>query len=292
MKTFQLVRERSSNFCAVRDWQEFHTPINLLLALAGESGEVCEIFQWKGSLEKLSDLKTVFSEKEIVNIGEEIADVFIYSTRLSDVCSIDLANSVRQIYLQRSAVENLFSDSMIGISISTLKRADSIEAWDDLSFEELNSSLPDFKFDSIRSQRHTALAIQSQIGKVCRLFGSKSEEDCRHGLKLWASSEVSQLATLLGTVCILLAYLAKQSRHSLSACITEKFAKNDAKYPADLSRGSSAKYTQYAEAVAKKSSADSKWNFTSRFLTKRSLQTILSIAIATSLGFLLGRFKS
>lgn len=48
---------------------QFHTPVNLALALSGECGEVCEIFQWKGPVESIND--TRFSEKELVNIGEE-----------------------------------------------------------------------------------------------------------------------------------------------------------------------------------------------------------------------------
>ena len=58
---------------------------------------VCEIFQWKVSLENIvTNWIDYFSEKEKVNIGEEIADVFIYSTRLSDICNIDLAYVVEQ----------------------------------------------------------------------------------------------------------------------------------------------------------------------------------------------------
>jgi dCTP diphosphatase len=50
---FTLVeaRETLRAFVKERDWQQFHTPRNLVMALVGEVGEVAEIFQWKGEVE-------------------------------------------------------------------------------------------------------------------------------------------------------------------------------------------------------------------------------------------------
>lgn len=71
LSTFQCVRSRVANFCKARDWATFHTPVNLALALAGECGEVCEVFQWKGPLDAADIALGKFSERELVNIGEE-----------------------------------------------------------------------------------------------------------------------------------------------------------------------------------------------------------------------------
>lgn len=65
---------------AEREWDQFHTPRNLMLALTGEVGELAEIFQWKG--EVAAGLPT-FTEQERTHLGEELADVMIYLTRLA-----------------------------------------------------------------------------------------------------------------------------------------------------------------------------------------------------------------
>jgi dCTP diphosphatase len=63
-----------------------------VLALVGEVGEVAEIFQWKGEVTTgLPEL----NEKERQHVGEELADVFAYLIRLSDVCGVDLSEAFR-----------------------------------------------------------------------------------------------------------------------------------------------------------------------------------------------------
>lgn len=44
--TFEDVRARQKEFADERNWEQYHTPRNLALALVGEVGELCEIFQW------------------------------------------------------------------------------------------------------------------------------------------------------------------------------------------------------------------------------------------------------
>jgi dCTP diphosphatase len=89
--TFETVRQRMESFCSDREWQQFHTPRNLLLALVGEVGELSEIFQWKGELSPgLPD----FTVSERVHLGEELSDVLLYLVRLSDMCGIDLSKAV------------------------------------------------------------------------------------------------------------------------------------------------------------------------------------------------------
>ncbi|KAL7615459.1 hypothetical protein Lser_V15G06229 [Lactuca serriola] len=84
------LKKRMADFAKERDWDQFHSPRNLLLALVGEVGELSEIFQWKGEVPKgLPDWKD--EEKE--HLGEELSDVLLYLIRLSDICGIDLGKA-------------------------------------------------------------------------------------------------------------------------------------------------------------------------------------------------------
>lgn len=76
-----------------RNWQKFHTPKNLAMAIAGEAGELVAEFQWLTGSE--SELGALTPEK-LQDIKLEIADVEIYLLRLADVLEIDLASAVRE----------------------------------------------------------------------------------------------------------------------------------------------------------------------------------------------------
>jgi len=82
---------RVAAFAAERDWDQFHTPRNILLALCGEVGELAECFQWKGEVARGLP---GFSEAEKAHVGEELADVLIYTVRLAHVCGIRLDECV------------------------------------------------------------------------------------------------------------------------------------------------------------------------------------------------------
>ena len=78
-------------FSKERDWDKFHTPKNLALALVGEVGELAEIFQWEEARE--AGLPEFSAEKRN-HLGEELSDVLLYLIRLSDRCGIDLGTAV------------------------------------------------------------------------------------------------------------------------------------------------------------------------------------------------------
>lgn len=81
------------NFAKARDWEKFHTPKNLAMAIAGEAGELAAEFQWLTPEEsKLASL----SEEKIRDIRLEMADVQIYLYRLADVLKIDISKVVRE----------------------------------------------------------------------------------------------------------------------------------------------------------------------------------------------------
>ncbi|CAI9762824.1 unnamed protein product [Fraxinus pennsylvanica] len=95
--TLVELKEKMALFAKERDWDQFHSPRNLLLALVGEVGELSEIFQWKGEVPRgLPD----WEEEEKLHLGEELSDVLLYLVRLSDICGIDLSKAaLRKIEL-------------------------------------------------------------------------------------------------------------------------------------------------------------------------------------------------
>ena len=78
---------RLRQFTDARDWEQFHTIRNLILALVGEVGELAESVQWLGEIDK--DYFKNNPEK-FESFKDEIADIFIYLVRIADVSEIDL----------------------------------------------------------------------------------------------------------------------------------------------------------------------------------------------------------
>jgi NTP pyrophosphatase (non-canonical NTP hydrolase) len=83
------IQNQLSDFASDRDWEQFHTPKNLTMALSVETSELVEIFQWL-TPEQSSNL----SNKQMKAIEEEVADVAIYLLRLSDVLGVNLSDVV------------------------------------------------------------------------------------------------------------------------------------------------------------------------------------------------------
>jgi hypothetical protein len=97
--TLLTLRDALRAFAAERDWEQFHTPRNLAVALSVEAGELLEHFQWmdEGASAQLPADKRV-------QIGEEMADVLLYLIRLSDKLGVDLADAAQR-KLQLNAVK-------------------------------------------------------------------------------------------------------------------------------------------------------------------------------------------
>lgn len=76
-----------------RNWFQYHTPKNLAMAIAGEAGELVAEFQWLTPEE--SDPGSMTMEQRCA-IESEMADVFIYLMRLSDVLDVDLSVVARE----------------------------------------------------------------------------------------------------------------------------------------------------------------------------------------------------
>lgn len=85
------IQREQREFVRERDWERFHTPKNLVMALAGEVGELIEHFQWL-TPEESAQLK---DEPEAARaVADEMADVLVYLLRLADLLDIDLQQAV------------------------------------------------------------------------------------------------------------------------------------------------------------------------------------------------------
>jgi dCTP diphosphatase len=84
-EALRALQQRLAAFAAARDWQQFHSPKNLAMALSVEVAELVEEFQWLTE-EQSQALETERRER----VRLELADVFIYLLRLADRLDVDL----------------------------------------------------------------------------------------------------------------------------------------------------------------------------------------------------------
>jgi NTP pyrophosphatase (non-canonical NTP hydrolase) len=84
----EQLRARLADFAAERDWDQFHNPKNLAMAVAGEAGELVEHFQWL-TFEEAANLPALTRDE----VALEAADVFLFLLRLCDKLDIDLADA-------------------------------------------------------------------------------------------------------------------------------------------------------------------------------------------------------
>jgi NTP pyrophosphatase (non-canonical NTP hydrolase) len=80
-----MLRDKLRAFAAERDWEQFHSPKNLSMALMVEVAELMEHFQW---LTEAQSAQLYGDAKQAVS--EELADVLLYLVRLSDQLGVDL----------------------------------------------------------------------------------------------------------------------------------------------------------------------------------------------------------
>lgn len=83
------IRDKARAFATARDWDQFHSPKNLSMALSGEVGELVELFQWltEGQSRNLTP-------EQHEKVAHEIADVQIYLVRLADKLGVDIYKTV------------------------------------------------------------------------------------------------------------------------------------------------------------------------------------------------------
>lgn len=84
-RRFEDLKQRLAEFATERDWDQFHSPKNLAMALAAEAGELLEHFQWLTEAQSAG-----LSAEELEAVALELADVQLYLVRLADRLGVDL----------------------------------------------------------------------------------------------------------------------------------------------------------------------------------------------------------
>ena len=82
------ITEKIVAFRDARNWKQFHNPKDLAISISLEAAELLEIFQWSGSDTEVD------TDKKIVKVREELADVLIYAFLLGNDLGLDIAEIV------------------------------------------------------------------------------------------------------------------------------------------------------------------------------------------------------
>lgn len=89
--TLDDVKQRTRTYAAERDWEQFHSPKNLAMALSVEVAELVEYFQWLRE-----DQSASLPDNTLAAVADEIADVQVYLVMLADKLNVDILQAVSQ----------------------------------------------------------------------------------------------------------------------------------------------------------------------------------------------------
>jgi NTP pyrophosphatase (non-canonical NTP hydrolase) len=89
MKSLDQIKIRLRDFAAARDWDQFHSPKNLAMALIVEAAELVEHFQWL-----TEEQSQTLPPDKLAEVKQEVADIQIYLIRLADKLGIDMEQAV------------------------------------------------------------------------------------------------------------------------------------------------------------------------------------------------------
>lgn len=98
MTELERLRDQLREFAAARDWEQFHSPKNLAMALSAEAGELLEIFQWLTEEQSRS-----LPPDAHAAASDEVADVLLYLIRLADRLGIDPIAAAKRKMLANAA---------------------------------------------------------------------------------------------------------------------------------------------------------------------------------------------
>ncbi len=94
----EQLRDRLRRFAQERDWDQFHSPKNLAMALIAEAAELVEHFQWLTEAQS-ADLPAATRAK----VADELADVLVYLVRIADRLEIDLLEATARKLVDNEA---------------------------------------------------------------------------------------------------------------------------------------------------------------------------------------------
>lgn len=91
MSEIETLKLRLREFAQVREWEQFHSPKNLAMALIVEAAELVEHFQWLNQ-----EQSRRLPPDKLHEVEQELADVFIYLVRISDMLGVDLMQAAHK----------------------------------------------------------------------------------------------------------------------------------------------------------------------------------------------------
>ena len=104
--------DKLEQFATDRNWKQFHSPKNLILALVGEVGELSEIFQWMSETES----KTIKDNPITAQaVKDELADILFYLVRLASILDLDLNEAA----IQKLKINSLKYPIQTSLGVST-----------------------------------------------------------------------------------------------------------------------------------------------------------------------------
>jgi NTP pyrophosphatase (non-canonical NTP hydrolase) len=212
--TFEQLRDMLRQFADERNWEQFHLPKSLCLALNGEVGELCETMQWSPEVEK--GLPSFTADKKR-HVGEECSDVLAYLTRMCDRCNVDLGKAVTD-----------FIHSPV------------------LTFEDCRQRVQIVEHTYAREgagPRDLCLALVAAAGEVAAMF-ARQPSKCKPGLADWHEADVLSLARGCARILMTLVAVAAECGINLPQAMLSKVATNARKYPVEKARNNAAKYTE------------------------------------------------
>ena len=95
----QVIKDKVLAFAHERDWEQFHSPKNLSMAIAAEAAELMEHFLWQTAEKSREDVEEV---KVRLKVEEELADIFIFAIEFANITGIDIS-SIIEAKMKRNA---------------------------------------------------------------------------------------------------------------------------------------------------------------------------------------------
>lgn len=87
----EKLKNKIATFAKERDWEQFHNPKNLCMALSVEAAELMEIFQWL-TPEQANNIHN--DEKKCTMARDELADIMLYTIRMAHILEIDIPSAI------------------------------------------------------------------------------------------------------------------------------------------------------------------------------------------------------
>lgn len=88
--SLQTLKHAMRQFAQDREWEQFHSPKNLSMALAGETAELLDCFRWL-----TEEASYELDAEQMIAVSEELADVLLFTVRLADKLNIDLVSAAK-----------------------------------------------------------------------------------------------------------------------------------------------------------------------------------------------------